>query len=102
MRNPAAQGRPDANHAQVGEWYREEWCLTFDTHKLGGGFGDWVIGIPTKRGKVLQIVEVKTPDGSLRPNQVTFLRDWGVGCVAVIQTREDVRAHVHAVREKFK
>jgi hypothetical protein len=44
---------------------------------------------------------VKTADGDLRPSQETFLRLWGTGCIEVVQTRDDVFAHVERVRGRF-
>lgn len=98
MRNPAAQGNTDANHSDVTGWYEALYCRVFDTHKLGGGFGDLVVKIPTKRGAVLSIVEVKTADGKLRSNQERFLAEWGASVVEVVCTREDVFAHVQRVQ----
>lgn len=93
----ASMGACDANHADVTRWYEELYCLVHDTHALGGGFPDLVVRVSTKGGHRIALVEVKTPDGYLRPNQETFLRNWG-SCVAVVQTREDVFAHVERVR----
>lgn len=93
----ASMGAADANHADVVKWYEELYCLVHDTHGLGGGFPDLVVRISTKRGHLVALVEVKTQDGYLRPNQERFMREWG-SCVAVVQTREDVFAHVERVR----
>jgi len=94
----AARGPRDANHREVAEWYESLYCLVIDTHAVGGGFGDIVVKIPTKRGPQVAIVEVKTPDGVLRPSQERFAREWG-SCVAVVMTREDVFNHVQRVRD---
>jgi hypothetical protein len=93
----ASMGNRDANHGEVTKWYEELYCLVHDTHSLGGGFPDLVVRISTRKGHAIALVEVKTADGTLRPNQQTFLRNWG-SCVAVVQTREDVFAHVERVR----
>lgn len=94
----AALGARDANHGDVTAWYESLYCTVLDCHMVGGGMGDIFVRIPTKRGAVLQIVEVKTADGTLRPSQERFLRDWGAAVVAVVQTRADVFAHVERVR----
>ena len=94
----AAQGARDANHGQVATWYQELYCLAFDCHSLGGGFPDLLVGIPTRIGRVLALVEVKTADGRLKPSQETFIRQWGTGCIEIVQTREDVFRHVERVR----
>lgn len=98
MRNPAAQGRTDANQSDIIEAYEELYCLVHDTHALGGGFPDLVVRITTKRGHVMNGVEVKTADGLLRRSQETFIRTWGTGIIEVVRTREDVFAHVERVR----
>lgn len=89
--------KADLNHGDVTKWYEELFCRVVDTHKVGGGAGDLVVKIPTKRGPVMNWVEVKTMDGKLRPNQQRFIAEWG-SLVAVVQTREDVFAHVERVR----
>jgi hypothetical protein len=90
--------KQDANHGDVTKWYEDLYCLVRDTHKLGASFPDLLVRISTKRGHVLNLVEVKTADGTLTKAQQTFMRDWGPGCVAVVQSREDVFAHVERVR----
>jgi VRR-NUC domain len=98
----AAQGTRDSNHADVAKWYEELYCLVHDTHAMGGGFPDMLVRISTRAGQVLALVEVKSADGTLRPSQERFLRDWGGGCVEVVQTRDDVFAHVERVRSRCK
>jgi hypothetical protein len=93
----AAMGNRDANHADVTRWYEELYCTVHDTHAVGGGFPDIVVKISTKRGPHVALVEVKTADGTLRPSQERFVREWG-SCVTVVQTRDDVFAHVERVR----
>jgi hypothetical protein len=98
----AAQGNRDANHADVAKWYEELYCLVHDTHALGGGFPDMLIGIPTRGGRILALVEVKSANGTLRASQERFLRDWGGRVLEVVQTRDDVFAHVERVRSRGK
>jgi hypothetical protein len=93
----AAMGNRDANHGDVTLWYEELYCRVHDTHAVGGGFPDLVVRIPTRRGAVVALVEVKTVDGTLRASQERFVSEWGA-CVEVVQTREDVFAHVERVR----
>jgi hypothetical protein len=97
----AAMGNRDANHGQVTGWYEALYCLVCDTHAVGGGFPDLVVRISSKAGFIIALVEVKTTDGTLRPSQERFIRDWG-SCVEVVQTREDVFAHVERVRANAK
>jgi hypothetical protein len=89
--------KQDSNHAEIVAAYEELYCKVHDTHKVGGGFPDIVVKISTKRGPVVALVEIKGADGKLRPNQQTFVNAWG-SCVAMVQTREDVFAHVERVR----
>ncbi len=93
----AALGRTDANHREIVDTYEALLCRVIDTHAVGGGFGDIVCRIPTNRGPVVHIVEIKTADGELRPNQERFAREWG-SVVVCVRNREDVIAHVEAVR----
>lgn len=93
----AAMGARDGNHGDVTRWYEELYCRVQDTHSVGGGFPDLVVKIPTKRGASIAIVEVKMPDGSLSKSQERFIAEWGA-CVTIVQTREDVFAHVERVR----
>ncbi len=44
---------------------------------------------------------MKTADGELRPSQETFIRLWGTDCVEVVQSRDDVFAHVERVRRRY-
>jgi hypothetical protein len=91
----------DANHAEVAGWYEELMCLTKDVHKLGN-FVDLVVRIPTRGGAILQLMEIKTEEGTLKASQKTFLRDWGGFCVAVVRTQADVIEHVERVQARFK
>lgn len=94
----AAMGNRDANHADVTAWYRELYCLVQDTHAVGSGFPDLVVRIPTKRGQVIHVVEVKTADGTLSKSQERWLREWGCASTVIVATRDDVHAHVERVR----
>jgi hypothetical protein len=91
----------DANHAAITKAYEELMCLTFDTHKLGG-FVDLAVRVPTRGGPILQFVEIKTEEGTLRQSQERFIRDWGGFVVAVVRDRGEVQAHVARVQGRFK
>lgn len=94
----AAMGRRDANHREITEAYEALYCTVVDSHSLGLGFPDLICKVTTKRGPVVALVEVKTADGKLSPSQLRFIGEWG-SCVTVVQTREDVFAHVQRVRD---
>jgi VRR-NUC domain len=95
----AAMGNRDANHGEITKAYQELYCTVQDTHGVGHGFPDLVVKITTAAGPVACLVEVKTADGTLRLSQERFIAAWG-SCVTVVQTREDVFAHVERVRRK--
>jgi len=80
--------------------YEQNMCLVADTHMVGFGFGDIVVRIPTRRGSVLQIVEIKTDEGRLEKSQERFVGEWGVACVACVRTPEDVAHHVRTIQER--
>ena len=94
MRRPAAQGSADANQSELARLYEELYCSVLDTHELGGGMGDLLIGV----AQITDIVEVKTEGGELESSQVTFHRDWRGRKPLIIRNREDVIAHVQRVR----
>jgi hypothetical protein len=93
----AAMGNRDANHGEISAAYEALYCRVVDTHGQGGGFPDIVVKISTKRGPIAALVEIKTSDGTLSKSQERFIAEWG-SCVTVVQTRDDVFAHVQRVR----
>lgn len=90
--------KQDANHAEIVKAYEELYCQVKDTHKVGGGFPDLVVKVGTRRGPVVALVEIKTADGTLSKSQERFISEWGA-VVEVVQTRDDVFAHVERVRK---
>ena len=95
MRNPAAQGRPDANHAEVKGWYEELYCSVVDLHGVGFGCPDLLVGLAGHT----DLVEVKTEAGQLKPSQKRFQSVWRGAKVVVVRTHADVINHVQNVRE---
>lgn len=96
MRNPAAQGRWDANHSSLAKVYEECFCNCVATASIGFGFPDAVIGCAGRT----ELVEFKTEDGTLTPAQKTFEKQWRGSHVRIIRTREDVIKHVQDIRER--
>jgi hypothetical protein len=96
VRNPAAQGKPDSNHADVVGWYESLYCSVFDSHACGLGFPDLVVGI----AGVTCLVEIKSEDGELRASQNLFIRTWRGAKPVVVRTQGDVINHVQSVRER--
>ena len=60
MRNPAAQGRPDANHTDVVRWYEQCFCSVIDCHSLGMGVPDLIVGC----GGLMRSLLGETAEGS--------------------------------------
>jgi hypothetical protein len=98
VRRPAAQGKPDENQAMIVSTYEALYCSVVDTHELGGGFPDLVVGI----AGITCLVEVKNADGTLKRSQETFKLDWRGSKPEVVRTEADVIAHVRRVRMRFE
>lgn len=92
----AGMGARDANHGSIAAWYEELFCSVKDTHGVGHGFGDMVVGC----AGITDIVEVKTEAGQLEPAQVTFHRDWRGSKVVIVRNQSDVINHVLNMRER--
>ena len=101
MRHPATQGRPDANQSAIAEHYRALMCFVLDIHIVPLAC-DLIVSIPTRRGRILQLVEVKIPGGVIKPHQSAFKREWGDFSVATVRCADDVRSHVECVQRRFK
>jgi len=96
MRNPARQGRPDANHGEIRKYYEDLYCSVVDSHELGGGFGDLIIGC----SGLTEITEVKTADGEILPSQQTFRKSWRGSKIVIARNLQDVVDHVQRMRAK--
>jgi hypothetical protein len=96
MRNPARQGRPDSNHAQVRAWYEALYCSVIDLHEVGHGCPDFLIGVAGRS----ELVEVKTEHGHLEASQIRFQDEWRGSKVQVVVTHADVINHVLNVSER--
>ncbi len=96
VRRPAAQGRQDANATAIREAYEALYCSYVDTHDIGGGFGDAVIGCAGRT----EVIEIKTEDGKIRPSQETFAKTWRGSKIRLIRNAEDVVEHVTEIRTK--
>lgn len=75
-------------------------CQVKDMHKMGGGFPDLLVKVPTISGAILDLVEVKTDSGTATASQATFHRDFYP--FTIVRTEEDVRQHVARVQARFK
>lgn len=96
MRNPAAQGRRDANHREICDAYAELHCDILDLSSIGKGCPDIAIAASGR----MELVEIKTEDGELNEAQKRFARAWRGPKIVIARTRDDVEKHVRALRYK--
>lgn len=83
--------RKDANHDAIVDEYRKQRCAVVSLARVGNGCPDLlVLGYGH-----LALVEVKMPKGPIQPVQDEFAKVWPV---RVVRTKEDVIAHVNAMR----
>lgn len=78
--------RTDKDHVQVSKWFRDLGASVRDTHTIGNGFPDIVVGY--KMFNVL--VEIKTPKGKLNEKEEKFHKEWK-GLAYVVRSKRDVR-----------
>lgn len=93
----SAFSRMDDNHTHLTEMYEALHCSVVDTHELGFGFPDAVVGC----GGLTALVEFKSTDGTLTPAQTRFVREWRGSKVQIIRSTDDVIAHVTQMRARF-
>lgn len=63
VRDPARQGRKDANHAEIVAALRSAGATVFELHKVGDGCPDLAVGF----GDVNHLIEIKVPVGKKSP-----------------------------------
>lgn len=96
MRNPAAQGRRDANHGELAEHYEAMFCSVLDLSHVGFGCPDLAVACSGR----MELVEVKTADGELNAAQKRFASVWRGPKIVIARTRDDVEAHIKAMRKR--
>lgn len=64
--------RTDSNQAEIVRALRDYGASVYDTHMVGHGFADLVIGFA---GKTF-LFEVKTKDGRITPDELIFSSNW--------------------------
>lgn len=94
----AAMGNRDANHIELTKLYEQLGCTVVDTHGVGFGFPDAVVGLVG----VTELVEFKTEDGQPNTAQERFSRDWRGSRVRIVRSAADVLAHVSEVRRRVR
>jgi hypothetical protein len=90
----------DENHGLIVKRYEEHFCKVLDLSKVGRACPDVLVRISTRDGHVLQLVEIKTEDGSLSPSQELFHTEWGARSCTVVRTIHDVDAHIARVKAR--
>jgi hypothetical protein len=86
----------DAFHDEAVACYEELFCSVVDLHTLGHGIPDLLVGA----AGCDELVEVKSEQGQLETNQVTFNKTWRGHKVTVVRTRADIINHVANIRER--
>ena len=77
--------RTDSNHQQIVEELRQVGAVVQSLHQVGGGVPDLLVAY---RGRNW-LFEVKTPTGTLTPDEAAWHREWAVrGQVAIVRTAE--------------
>ncbi len=97
-RMPAAQGRKDANHAEIVKAFEDMFCGVVDTSALGFGYPD----ITVHFAGFCAPVEIKTEEGELNASQRTFIRDWKGPRIPIIRSREDAIRYVAEMSRKLR
>lgn len=90
----------DANHGELVKRYEMHYCKVLDISKVGRACPDILVRVNTREGHVLQLVEIKTEDGSLSPSQELFHNEWGQRSCTVVRTISDVDAHIARVKAR--
>lgn len=86
--------RQDGNHQEIVGYFRKFGCSVWNTHQLGRGFPDIIVGKCHKNA----LVEIKDKDGSLTKDEQKFHSEW-LGGVFVVYDLEDVIALVKALEK---
>lgn len=89
----------DSNHAEIIGWYEELFVSVADCSRAGFGVPDLFVAVCG----ITHAVEVKRPDEKpkLRDSQKGFFAGWR-GRYRVVQTKEDVIAHVQDMRREAR
>lgn len=89
------RAKRDGNHTTLRRLFEQLGCSTAETHMVGGGFQDIVVGCARQN----LLVEVKMPghEGDLTPAQELFHATWK-GAIEVVSSQDDVVALVTRTR----
>jgi hypothetical protein len=84
LMTPRTAARTDANQQEIVDALRKAGGSVALTHRVGSGFPDIVVGY----GERNLLMEIKTPTGTLTPQEREFFALWR-GDVRVIRTTEE-------------
>ena len=97
----------DANHTEVKTAFLQLGCLVMDLAQAKHYTSDTldlIVGIPNPSGQpgVNVLVEVKTEEGKVRPNQQRVITEWEEAGlpIAVVRSIDDVIAVFYKYREE--
>ena len=94
---PRYAARVDQNHSEMKDHFERLGCKVADAARLGGGFPDFVVSLH----KQTVLVEIKSKDGKLSPEQERFHREWK-GEIYEARTLDDVIAIVAAMKKRMR
>ena len=77
--------RKDENHAEIVAGLKQACRSVAETHRLGGGFPDLLVGF----GGKMWLFEVKTKEGKLQKSQLEFFETWRGPKPIVVRTLEE-------------
>ena len=86
----------DANQPEIIAAFRALGCSVHDCSGVGQGFPDLVVGC----AGVNMLVECKTDEGTLTPDQVRFIDEWR-GLVYIIRSAQEARDLVIQTRQEI-
>lgn len=80
--------RADANQARIVAALRKAGATVVSLHTIGKGCPDLLVGYRTKN----YLLEIKTEDGKLTPDQQQFFNTWHGNCQIVHDVTEALEA----------
>jgi hypothetical protein len=78
--------RTDKNHAEIVAAFRHAKCQVQSLASIGGGCPDLLVGIAGHS----VLVEIKSPQGKLTPDQKTWIEAWTGGNVFLIHDLDEL------------
>ena len=89
--------RTDANQGLIVQAAEQAFCSVLQLHQVGGGCPDLILGRKGRYGPENLLVEVKTDDGTLTPDQIRFHREWR-GQKAIVRSVDELLKLLHRTK----